>query len=655
MPKDDHLVSTGNATGVYAIRVAPSDARRVYMVAPAFNGSASWIYRSDDRGEHWSRTNFRPQEMSVQSAGRTLGPKMAISPENPNVVFVGDSAGRIYRTVNGGETWEVARGVPVGSEPAIAFVKNDFGPIGLVVSTGTNGTYWSDDLGENWTSLVGGPASIARLYASNGVLFATDRENNSPYNAWKLTQSQWRRLNIKAPGRRNSWHSIAISPINPDVVVLGAAAGNIAFSEDGGATWNDYYMNAPSRIAKDVPWLAKTNESWMTNGNMLFDPMQPDGLLFAEGIGIWRTIPSRSSAQPVWHSQTRGIEELIVNDLVVPPGGTPIVAVQDRGVFTITNPGCFPESHGPAYDVPIRHGWAVDYAAGNPRFIALIANGGANDRSGYSTDGGQSWQPFVSSAPAKAPGHLGGSIAVSTDKNFVWAPSNNGRPFYTRDGGRSWQIAEFPADTSSTGALGWTFSMYQNRHVFAADRVKIGTFYAYNYGPSANKRAAGIYRSGDGGATWTKVSKGFGIPGSIGTSARLMAVPGMAGHLLFAAGTTGLTDKHPYGFALQASRDGGVTWRALGRTQEVWAAGFGRAAAGRSYPTIFIAGFANGDLKPGIFCSVNEGLSWTRLTEAPFGNPDGIRAISGDMQKTGRVYFGFSGSGAGYGVFQACQ
>jgi photosystem II stability/assembly factor-like uncharacterized protein len=656
-PPGDRYLGTGNAVGVYAVRVAPSDGRRLYMVAPGFTGTPSTVYRSDDRGEHWTRTAFAPVEMTVQSDGRAYGPKMAVSPDDPNFVVVGDTAGHLYMTRDGGAKWQLIRGIPTGSEPGIVFVKSAGGePAQIFVATGANGVWRANGPGMIWSQTMGGPRSVDRLFSMGGVLYATDRDATSLANAWKYANGRWERFNVHAPGQGNAWHSIAVSPSKSKKIVLGSWAGNIAVSEDGGATWNDYFANAPIQIARDVPWLANTNAGWMTNGNMLFDPKQPERLLFAAGIGVWHTVPTNSNARPVWHSQTRGIEELIVNDLVVPPGGSPIVAVQDRGVFTITNPERYPDGHGPAYDVPIRHGWAVDYAAGNPRFIALIANGGANDRSGYSTDGGQSWQPFLSPAPANVPGwNLGGSIAVSTDQNLVWAPSNNGRPFYTRDGGRSWQIAQFPADLPSTGELGWSFNMYQNRHVFAADRVKTGTFYAYNYGPPANPSAAGIYRSGDGGATWARVSRGFGIPGGMGTSARLTAVPGMAGHLLFSAGTTGLADKHPYDFPLQASRDGGANWRALARTQEVWAVGFGRAAAGRSYPTIFIAGFANGDRKPGIFCSVDEGISWTRLTEAPSGNPDGIRAISGDMQKAGRVYFGFSGSGAGYGVFQACQ
>ena len=234
--------------------------------------------------------------------------------------------------------------------------------------------------------------------------------------------------------------------------------------------------------------------------------------------------------------------------------------------------------------------------------------------------------------------------------DMVWATANNGRPFYTQNGGRTWQVARFPTELPTSGELGWSFSFYQNRHVFAADRVLPGTFYAYNYGPPTAVAAAGTYRSSDGGATWARVSKGFGIPGSMGTSARLATVPGQPGHLFFAAGTIGLFDRHPYDFPLKRSRDGGRSWQDLRKTQEVWAIGFGKAASGKAYPTLYIAGFANGDREPALYRSIDEGVSWQKLVSYPAGNIDAIRAISGDMNAYGRVYYGFSGSGAGYGV-----
>ena len=656
LPVGDPLIRAGSGIGVYAIRVAPSDSSRLYMVSPAHTGVPSHVYRSDDRGAHWTRTNLAPVEMSVQSEGRSFGPKMAVDPTNPDIVIIGDSAGRIYRTSDGGKAWaaiDVAQ-IPAGAEPAIAFAgrlgRGETATGEVYAATGTNGVYRSTDGGLRWARTQGGPQSIARLVAAPDGLYATDRDDTSLQNAWKLTGNQWARLAIASPGKGNGWHSIAVDPKNPRHVVLGSAAGNIASSADGGRTWGAYFNGPADRSATDVPWLAWTLEGWMTNGNMMFDPVVPDRLYFAEGIGVWHTRPPTNDAKPTWVSQTRGIDELIVNDLIVPPGGKPIIAVQDRGVFRIENPELFPHTHGPDRDVPIRHVWSVDYAATDPSYVAIIANGGAGDRSSYSTDGGRSWTPFASNAPALGPGNLGGTIAVSSPSKMVWGPANNGRPFFTADGGRTWQLARFPADLPTSGESGWSFSFYQNRHIFAADRVLADTFYAYNYGPSAAVSVAGTYRSSDGGATWAKVSNGFGIPGSMGTSARLATVPGQAGHLLFAVGTIGLLDKRPYDVPLKRSRDGGRTWQDLRKTQEVWAIGFGKAAPGKSYPAIYIAGFANGDREPALYQSIDEGASWRKLVSYPAGNIDMIRAISGDMSTYGRVYYGFSGSGAGYGV-----
>ena len=585
-----------------------------------------------------------------------MGPKMAIDPRNPDIVLLGDTAGRVYRTADGGDTWTVIDKdqLPTGAEPAIAFAvqsgSNASSLSPVYAATGSNGVYRSTDGGLHWTRTQGGPSDVDRMVAAPDGLYVTDRTQTAKENAWKLVDDRWTRLPVAGAGGGNGWHSIAVDPRNLKHVVLGLAAGNLSSSYDGGRTWSGTYPDAPDRVATDIPWLAWTDERWMSNGNMLFDPIVPNRLYMASGIGVWLTLPSNDDAKPKWRSQTRGIEELIVNDLVVPPGGKPLVAVQDRGVFRIESPELYPFTHGPDRDVPIRHAWSVDYAAGDPSFIAYIANGGANDRSGFSNDGGRHWSPFASNSPALVPGNLGGTIAVSTRNNIVWAPANNGRPFFTVDGGKSWQLARFPADLPTSGELGWSFSFYQNRHVFAADRVQPNTFYAYNYGPSSAPSVAGAYRSSDGGATWVKVSAGFGVPGAMGTSARLASVPGQSGHLFFAIGTTGSQQPHPYNEPLQRSRDGGRTWHAVKRTQEIWAIGFGKAAPGKAYPAIYIAGYANSDREPAIYRSIDDAETWQRLTVYPNGNVDSIRAISGDMNAYGRVYFGFSGSGAGYGV-----
>jgi photosystem II stability/assembly factor-like uncharacterized protein len=660
MPRTEAVLGNGGSgSGVYALGVAPSLSSRLYMVYPGITDLPSTVYRSDNRGATWTKTNLQPVTMTVQAPGRIFGPKMAIDPLNPDVVYLGDTAGKIHFTLDGGSKWgEISTSaVPAGAEPAIVFDRTS-GTTGgrtntIFVATGANGVYRSANSGLTWARTAGGPNSVRRLSgAFNGRVYATDNDRASAQNAWTYSADVWARMSPFSSGQGNGWHSIAVEPQNTKHVVLGMEAGNIDSSFDAGVTWVGHYANASDRVAADVPWLTWTHEHWMSNGNMEFDPVAPNKLYFAEGIGLWHTSPRSNAGRPTWTSETAGIEELIVNDLIIPPGGAPLVAVQDRGVFRISDPEVYPTDHGPARDVPIRHGWAVDYASSEPAFTAGIFNGGGADKSGYSHDGGLKWVPFGSNAPASPPGNLGGSIAVSTPKNMVWAPANNGRPFYTLDGGIAWVLCDFPADLPTSGELGWSFSMYQNRHIFVADRVLPNTFYAYNYGPEGSPGVAGTYKSVDSGRNWTKVGAGFGVPGSMGTSARLASVPGHAGHLFFAIGTTSATQSHPYNVPLKRSMNGGVTWNDVSNTQEAWAVGFGQPAPGQLYPALYMAGYANGDPSPGIYRSDDNCVTWTKLTSSPAGSLDLIRAVTGDMKVYGSVYLGSAGSGAVYGLLQ---
>jgi len=74
--------------------------------------------------------------------------------------------------------------------------------------------------------------------------------------------------------------------------------------------------------------------------------------------------------------------------------------------------------------------------------------------------------------------------------------------------------------------------------------------------------------------------------------------------------------------------------------------GFGMAAPGASYPAIYTVGTVSGVY--GIFRSIDEGNSWTRINDEAhqYGRLD---AISGDPRIYGRVYVGTAGRGIIYG------
>jgi hypothetical protein len=221
--------------------------------------------------------------------------------------------------------------------------------------------------------------------------------------------------------------------------------------------------------------------------------------------------------------------------------------------------------------------------------------------------------------------------------NIVWVPSNNGTPYYTKDGGTTWTAVNAPG-APTTGETGWGWAWFLNRPIVAADRVTTGTFYLYNY-------LTGLYRSTSGGDSWTLVKSGEIAPFS-GYNAKLVSVPGQAGHLFFTSGQ--LDGDNPYDSPLMRSADGGVTWTAVPNVLEAYAVGFGKAAPGAAYPAIFIVGWVGNVY--GVWRSDDNAQSWVSLGAFPLGSLDQIQTIDGDKNTYGTVYVGFSGSGYAYGT-----
>jgi len=640
------------AEGVYEIKIAPSNSNRLYMV---YRGS---VYRSDNKGGAWAKTAFATLSTVGPNDGyRNWGQKMAIDPANPDVVYVGTPQNGLFVTSNGGASWQsvgsipVSAGGPNGGFPGITGIGFDprSGTTGgktntIFASSYGKGVYRSTNAGAAFSLLPGSPsAGVSHgKFAIDGVYYATAADGAK---VWKYQGTSWTDITPTA----DLWVTVVADPFNAARVIAVRSGGFLDISTDRGATWSGIIWGPQGhnvRVATDIPWLAWTLEDFMSEGDMYFDPTVPNRLWFSEGIGVWYADVAGIPSVITFTSQSIGIEQLVANWIIAPPGGHPIVASWDRPVFRVENPDTFPTSHGPDRAQSILMGWSVDYASTDPSFIVGLMNWNV-EKSGYSTDGGQTWSQFASQPPLFSNGKLGGSIAASTPTNFVWVPQNNGNPYYTTNGGASWAQVSIPG-IPTTGETGWGWAYFMNRHIVAADRVTAGTFYLYNYGPSAAPSAIGIYRSSDGGATWTHVYSRAVAPGS-SFNAKLRAVPGKAGHLFFTSGQQGNTgDVNPDPSAtFMRSTDGGSTWGAVANVGEVYAFGFGKEASPDGYPAIFIAGFVNNVW--GIWRSDDNAQSWIQISNFPLGSLDEITTVEGDKAIYGQVYIGFRGSGYAYG------
>ena len=146
---------------------------------------------------------------------------------------------------------------------------------------------------------------------------------------------------------------------------------------------------------------------------------------------------------------------------------------------------------------------------------------------GNSTDGGQTWKLFPTMPPFAGKA-ISGTIAASSPTDIVWAPADGFQPYYTVNGGVSWSPVNLPGVTDWSG-FDWAY--YFNAQTVTADRVLTNTFYIYYAGQ-------GVYKTTDGGATWTQVFSGQISPNSY-YSSELESVPGEASNLFFTGGATG--------------------------------------------------------------------------------------------------------------------
>jgi hypothetical protein len=426
-----NFTSSGDtlAQGVYEIAIAPSDSNILYM---SYDG---YVLKSSDKGNTWTQTSFAQVTEDPNDAYGQDGQKMAVDPNNPNVVYVGTPQNGLFVSSDGGSTWQSVSAVPVsatdsgGNYPGISGIVFDpaLGVSGGLTNTifaasYGHGVYESTKAGASWSLLTGGPTSVVyATVSSSGVYYASDGST-----LWSYANGSWTQLLSDA---NDGIQSVAVDPNNANEIVTQTPSGYLNISYDAGATWSGPGYSSNQVSSSDIPWLAQANTAtagyvFMDVGGTVFNPLVPNQLISSAGTGVWNAmVPTAGFNQgtPVtWNDQSVGIEQLVANEIIVPTSGHPVLASWDRPFFYVANPNAYPATYGPVNSVNIVAGWSVDYASSNPNFLVGIADWGSTEESGYSTDGGQTWTPFPTFVPGVPNNFEGGSIAASTPSNIVW-------------------------------------------------------------------------------------------------------------------------------------------------------------------------------------------------------------------------------------------
>lgn len=375
-------------------------------------------------------------------------------------------------------------------------------------------------------------------------------------------------------------------------------------------------------------------------GEMTFDPVIPDKLWIADGVGVWN-INEINNNSLEWVENSNKQEHLVSNDLVVNGTGNLVTAHWDRPVFYHESLTEYPTIHQPTNR--FNSAWDLDVCVTDPLFIAGIIEDHRNccydeehRNSGYSLDGGQTWTKFLSQPDNLNVESIYGNIAISADNvnNIVWLPTGDQEPYYTTDLGQTWQQASLP---NNQGGCCLNFNFVYKK-ALTSDKVLSQTFYIYNW------ENGSIYVSDDGGQSW---SERDALQDFYGWNAKLSATPDNAEHLWFSHGAEQAIDLMQ---PLKRSKDGGVTWESFSNTSEVLNHAIGAPLSDGNYPAIFIQGRVEGEF--GYWMSGDEGSSWQSLGSYPQGIYDVAKVLEADPVIPTRLYVGFGGNGFFFGEFE---
>ncbi|MGG1550331.1 sugar-binding protein [Paenibacillus ferrarius] len=612
-----------NLYGVDAIALDPSNPNVVYIAAGKYDyvGAPADILKSTDRGATWTSTGFAPRNYG-NGAGRDLGERLVVDPNNSQTIYMGTRYDGLWRSTTGASTgsWEQVTSFPtLGANPTglnfVLFDKSSGSPgvSSQTIYVGVKGTgiYQSVNGGTTWSLITGSPLNPRRaVLADGGTLYVT-------YDAGvtKFANGVWTDITPPSTGRYNG---ITVDPTNPNIIMTAIEDGSntpapIYRSVNGGTNWTQVtFVKHPN-----VPWWT-SNWFAANTSTVTIDPHFPNRVWLTDFYGTWRT-DDITATPSHWYTYEEGHEEVVTFALRSTPIGAPLLSGHaDVDGVRHTSLTTFPS--GKFGNPSLGDTVSIDFQESNPNFIARVGSTryAGSGGGGYSTNNGASWTAFPN------PPGIAGRIAVSAgSETMVWVPQS-GSPIYSTDRGQTWN----PSTGAPSGTVHDFWVWYQP---LASDRVNNNTFYLLERGTWK------VFRSTDGGASWTLASTMPQAPTKIPAYFSVKAAPGKAGEVWVSLD----------GGGLWRSSNAGDSWTQLPNVQQATLFAFGKNKLGSPDPTVFVYGKVDNTV--GIFRSDDFGTSWVKIDVADPAIGAEANTMEGDRQTWGRVYIGTNGTGVFYG------
>jgi photosystem II stability/assembly factor-like uncharacterized protein len=497
--------------GVDSIAVDPRREGVVYATAYQLFGSV-------DGGRHF-------RSLAAPEGGFDVFHDVAVAPSDPDVVYVLDAA-RLVKTTDAGRTFAELPAAPPTA--AFAIAADDAAKVYVLSSDGH--VFATEDGGATFRAADSGVPSDG--FAFDSTLAVDPVDSNVVYvgvHRRGLFRSQdggasWSPVGASVSGG-TAYTQIAIDAESRGRTFLVAdlfpRPGSLLRSEDGGETFTPTASPFPSPApgGPDIPY----------RGTVALDPSRPKRVYVGDPTGFYRSDDDLAS----FALSVRGLHDVSINQLAVDRQrpGTLYVAAQ-RGLFTTTTGGTSWTRNAtfPAYGAAAV---VTDPDAGGVAYASTLAISSANvltqQKLFVTRDAGATWSDFGARIPGSvyfvtplgvAPGHS--EIVFSLAAEFR-APEFL---FRTNDGGASWARSIAPVPSLAS------FVALSPDHLFAVIGGKVS-------------------ESTGGGLAFETLDAGLG---SVAALAVDTAHPGT----LYAVAFDRMDAASPVG--LRRSTDGGKTW-----------------------------------------------------------------------------------------------
>jgi hypothetical protein len=408
-------------------------------------GCGAPVYRSTNSGASWTATGLTDTAIATVTV-------LVIDPSTPSTLYAGynnvrDNFTRVYRSTDSGATWAAVNlGLPGYNFYVTALVIDPVTPSTLYAG-GNNGVVQSTNSGGSWTAVnTGLNDTTVQALAINPHRPSTLYAGTYQSGVFKTTNSGASWSAVNTGFTDLGGGALAIDPHTPSTLYTGTGNGVFRSTNSGGA-WN--ITNFPG-----VPIFDPHTPSTLYAGVCALDTWEAGACLG----GVFKSTDSGAS----WTTINTGLPDRGVSALVIDP-------VTPSTLYVGVLPQCTP--------VP---------------FDGQVCSGAAVFKS---TDSGANWEAADAGLPVNESG-------VSTSVTLLAIDPVMPSTLYAQIMSCGPNCGEAVYQSTNSGSSWTLLSDLGYVEALAVDPIAPSTLYA-------GTSPGGVFRSTDGGASWSAVNDGL--------------------------------------------------------------------------------------------------------------------------------------------------